>query len=180
MQTAVSQPLPFPSSLDDLLMFIADFGNDHITPYALRAPETILLGPWNQRVSVWTFECLLPFLRVFELITGQNLFKYEPYPDRSLDAAAGHLWQMICFTGKKFQPKQLSWSHRATQYYEKTTCMLSQSGSIENPYPFEMSLRNYKTIGEEDVLVTATSLRRCLRLDSDDRYSAEQLLDVPF
>lgn len=110
---------------------------DHITPYALRAPETILLGPWNQRVSVWTFECLLrsylfyslcqaidlAFLQVFELITGQNLFKYEPYPDRSLDAAAGHLWQMICFTGKKFQPKRLSWSHRATQYYEKTTCM---------------------------------------------------------
>lgn len=188
MQTAVSQPLPFPSSLDDLLtrnFVIADFGSaqivesddrttDHITPCALRAPETILLGPWNQRVDIWTFGCL-----VFELITGQNLSEYVPYPDRGLDAAAGHLWQMMCFTGEEFEPKQLSWSHRAMQYFEETACYLKQNPPrLQNP--FEMSLRNYKTIGEEDVLETATLMRRCLRLDPDDRPSAEQLLDDPF
>ncbi|KAK0234920.1 kinase-like domain-containing protein [Armillaria nabsnona] len=191
IQTAVSQPLPSPSFLDDLLtrnFFIADFGSaqivepddrttDNITPCALRAPETILLGPWNQRVDIWTFGCL-----VFELITGHNLFEYVPYPDRGLDAAAGHLWQMICFTGEGFEPKQLKWSQRATQYFERTTCGFCYLK--ENPprfiYPFETPLRKYKVISEEDVLVTATFMRRCLRLDPDDRPSAEQLLDDPF
>ncbi|PBK66027.1 kinase-like protein [Armillaria solidipes] len=188
MQTAVSQPLPSPNSLDDLLtrnFFIADFGSaqivepddrttDHITPCALRAPETILLGPWNQRVDIWTFGCL-----IFELITGHNLFEYVPYPDHDLDAAAGHLWQMICFTDDEFEPKQLSWSQRATQYFERTTCYLKQNPPLIRQ-PLEKSLRNYKVLSEEDVLVTATFMRRCLRLDPDDRPSAEQLLDDPF
>lgn len=32
---------------------------DEITPYPLRAPETVLNGPWNQKVDVWTFGCLV-------------------------------------------------------------------------------------------------------------------------
>ncbi len=190
-----------------------DRTTDDITPCALRAPETILLGPWNQRVDMWTFGCLvrpylfrslcqainLAFPQVFELITGQNLFEYVPYPDRGLDAAAGHLWQMICFTGEEFEPKQLRWSQRAIQYFERTTCGFCHVPSEENVlyildlhpgylkenppriiYPFETPLRKYKAISEEDVLVTATFMRRCLRLDPNDRPSAEQLLDDPF
>ncbi len=190
-----------------------DRTTDHITPCALRAPETILLGPWNQRVDIWTFGCLvrsylfrslcqathLAFPQVFELITGHNLFEYVPYPDRGLDAAAGHLWQMICFTSEEFEPKQLRWSQRAIQYFERTTCGfwhfypeenvlyildLHPGYLKENPprfiYPLETPLRKYKAISEEDVLVTATFMRRCLRLDPNDRPSAEQLLDDPF
>ncbi|KAK0212731.1 hypothetical protein DFS33DRAFT_1370250 [Desarmillaria ectypa] len=155
MQTAVSQPL---SSLDVLLtwsFFIADFGSDYEYPCALRALEIILHGPWNQRVDIWTFGCL----HVFKL------------PDRGLDAAAGHLWQMISFTGKDFEPKRLSWSHRAIQYFEKTICYLKSNPPVFC-HPFEKSLRNYKVISEEDVL--------CLRLDPDARPSAKQLLDDPF
>ncbi|KAK0488050.1 hypothetical protein EDD18DRAFT_1191928 [Armillaria luteobubalina] len=43
-------------------------------------------------------------------------------------------------------------------------------------YPFETPLRRYEVTSEEDVLVIATFMRRCLRLDSD-KPSAEQLLD---
>ncbi|KIM84915.1 hypothetical protein PILCRDRAFT_817739 [Piloderma croceum F 1598] len=68
---------------------------DEITANALRAPETILGGPWNEKVDIWTFGCL-----VFELIVNSDLFKYEAYEQYGLDAPTGHLWQMMCFTGE--------------------------------------------------------------------------------
>jgi serine/threonine-protein kinase SRPK3 len=36
---------------------------DYITPDALRAPETILGGPWNEKVDIWIFGCLVRFAR---------------------------------------------------------------------------------------------------------------------
>ena len=30
-----------------------------ITPDILRAPESILQGPWNEKVDIWTFGCLV-------------------------------------------------------------------------------------------------------------------------
>jgi len=39
-----------------------------------------------------------------------------------------------------------------------------------------MSLRNYKVLKEEDVLVMAAFMHRCLRLDPKSRAAAEELL----
>lgn len=87
-QVAVSQPLPLPSLAEAMerRYIITDFGRgksfsslarafallnygtaqpthlhtyDEITAPALRAPETILQGPWDEKVDIWTFGCLV-------------------------------------------------------------------------------------------------------------------------
>ncbi|KAG7441464.1 uncharacterized protein BT62DRAFT_479030 [Guyanagaster necrorhizus] len=86
---------------------------------------------------------------------------------------------MICFTGEDFQPKQVKWSQRMIQYFERTTCVLPSflrrdfalhhlhSGYLKQDpptfwNPLEKSLRNYKVVDKEDVLITAAFMRRCL------------------
>jgi serine/threonine protein kinase len=89
IQSAVNQPLPVPSLSEAMARtyLIADLGSgkqgrsilwgnktdescilaqpinahsvDEITPVDLRAPETILRGPWNEKVDIWTFGCLV-------------------------------------------------------------------------------------------------------------------------
>jgi peroxiredoxin family protein len=62
--------------------------------------------------------------QVFELVVGRHLFEYVAYPKYNLDAPAGHLWQMMCFTGERFMPEQLDRSDLATQYFDNT-CLSS-------------------------------------------------------
>lgn len=186
VQSAVSQPLPLPSSLEDAMTrtyVIADFGSaqsstahniDDITAAVLRAPETILRGPWNEKVNIWTFGCL-----AFEFVTGAGLFEYQPYEQQGLDAPGGHLWQMMCFTGERFTPEQLQASTNASQYFDPTTCWLkSHHPNFTNP--FTLSLANYKTLQENEVASVAALMKRCLRLNPENRPSAQELLKDPF
>ncbi|KAK0211824.1 hypothetical protein IW262DRAFT_1280297, partial [Armillaria fumosa] len=132
--------------------------------------QYFLLGPWNQRIDIRTFGCLIhSYLLCVELVTGHNLFEYVSYPDHDLSAAAGHLGQMICFTDDESEPKEYALYHLHLGYLKQKPPLIRQQ--------LEKSLRNYKVLSEEDVLVTASFMRRCLRLDPDDRRSAEQLLD---
>jgi hypothetical protein len=113
-----------------------------ITPNALRAPEVILRGLWDEKVDIWIFGCLVCYaityaitissaaqadgydFQVFEILVGRHLFEYVAYPKYNLDAPAGHLWQMMCFTGERFMPEQLDRSDLATQYFD-STCLSS-------------------------------------------------------
>ena len=61
--------------------------------------------------------------QAFEFVTGAGLFEYQPYDQHGLDAAGGHLWQMMCFTGERFTPEQLQASTNASQYFDATTCL---------------------------------------------------------
>ena len=44
---------------------------DDISPVALRPPEKYIDGPWNEKVDIWTFGCLvvLDFLFRLESVT---------------------------------------------------------------------------------------------------------------
>ena len=59
-------------------------------------------------------------IQVFELAVGRELFEYTAYEKHGLDAPAGHLWQMMCFTGERFTPEQLQASDLAAQYFDST------------------------------------------------------------
>jgi hypothetical protein len=63
--------------------------------------------------------------QVFELTVNSEFFKYEKYEEHGLDEAAGHLWQMLCFTGEGFEPEQLQASELAGKYFD-STCALSR------------------------------------------------------
>ena len=46
--------------------------------------------------------------------------------------------------------------------------------------PFSMSLTNYKTLQEDEVASVAALMKRCLRLNPENRPSAQELLKDPF
>jgi len=161
---------------------VADFGSaqsitnhttDEISPLPLRPPEIIIGGPWNEKVDVWTFGCL-----IFELVTGRALFKYQPYEKYNLDEKNYILYQMICYTGEDFSAEQLTVSSLAGKFFD-STCNLRAHPPLFN-HPFEFSIRSYKVIQEADVLATAALMRRCLRLDPAQRASAADLLSDPW
>ncbi|KLO05077.1 kinase-like protein [Schizopora paradoxa] len=183
IQTAVSQPLPMPASVEEAMervYIVADLGScqsasahhwDDISPVALRAPETILRGPWNEKVDIWTFGCL-----VFELVTGAALFKYQTMENDGITVPeVAHLWQMLLFTSQSFKPEQLQVSERAASYFE-SNCELK--GNLPMHYQrISRFIENYKVLEDEkDIEETEALILRCLRLDPMERPSAEELL----
>ncbi|KAF8808766.1 kinase-like protein [Phlegmacium glaucopus] len=191
VQAAVSQPLPLPSLSEAMTRtyMVSDFGSaqpsafhttDKITAKSLRAPETILQGPWDNKVDIWAFGCL-----IFELIVGSAFFEYKSYPEYMLDEPTGHLWQMLCFTRERMTREQVNSSKLGAQYFvhpndiDDPFCYLKAHAPIFNN-PFAMSLRNYGVLQEPDVLATAKIMQRCLRLNPKDRATAEELLQDPW
>jgi len=194
VQAAVSQPLPLPSLSEAMTRtyIISDFGScqpsrcptyDAITAHALRAPEIVLQGPWDEKVDIWAFGCL-----IFELTIGNALFQYQPNPKYGLDETTAHLWQMLGFTRERITREQVESSKLGAQYFDLPV----NPNGVDNPfcdlkadpptlnYPFTTCLRNYKVLEEEDVLATAKIMQRCLRLNPKDRVTAEELLQDPW
>ncbi|KAJ4480093.1 kinase-like protein [Lentinula aciculospora] len=177
-------PLPVPSVNEalDRTFVIADFGNaqfvgkptfDEITAEALRAPETLLRGPWDEKVDIWTFGCL-----AFEFLCGRQLFKKRSYSEHLLDTVGGHLWRMQCFTDEKFDVEQLKNSEKGYTYFD-SSCQLKSRPPIFS-HTVSKILANFNILDTEQLRTTASFLHRCLRLDPRNRASAEQLLDDPF
>ncbi|KAI0315032.1 kinase-like domain-containing protein [Amylostereum chailletii] len=183
-QVSVPQPLPLPT-LDEAMrktFVVADFGSaqpvvghtvDEITPVSLRAPETIIGGPWNEKVDIWAFGCL-----VFQFVVGSCLFRYRPFPKLNLDEPNYHLYQMLCYTCEDFSGAQLAASAFAEKFFDLTCNLKSDPHLVD--YPWEKSLRGYKILEEGDVLSTGALMRRCLRLDPAQRASAAELLSDPW
>ncbi len=132
--------------------------------------------------------------KIFELITGRALSKYERDPKLNLDEPNHILYQMLCYTCEDIRAEQLSVGTLAVQFFDTNcTCVLSvpfifpkrYTGNLEAmptlmDYPFEISIRNYKVIEEADLLSTAALMRRCLCLDPSQRASAVELLSGPW
>ncbi|KAJ6632190.1 kinase-like domain-containing protein [Mycena sp. CBHHK59/15] len=140
VEAAVSQPLP-PPTMEQALsgsFMIADFGSAqivahpvtlHITPETLRAPEVIMRRPWDAKVDIWTFGCL-----VYKFLLGVPLFS------RKCDAATAepdqyHLAQMRAFTGDELPlelelPPHVLDNHPATHFsllFREKACVLGLS-----------------------------------------------------
>ncbi|RDB25924.1 Serine/threonine-protein kinase SRPK [Hypsizygus marmoreus] len=188
VEAAVSQPLPLPSLSDAMkrTYLVSDLGcaqpsNVHtfeaVTTPVLRAPELVLKGPWNEKVDIWAFGCL-----IFELLTRRSLFVYRPEGD--VDAEMSHLWQILAFTCERMKREQVEASKLGTQYFNipadpsGTFCKLKRL--IVRDRPFSELLKEYKVLSEEEVIATARIMQRCLRLDPKDRATAKELLRDPW
>ncbi|KAF8067837.1 kinase-like domain-containing protein, partial [Lyophyllum atratum] len=192
VQAAVSQPLPLPSLSEAVTRtyVVSDFGCaqptmvhtfDEITTPALRSPEVILRGPWDEKVDIWAFGCL-----IFEFITGSALFEMRSYPEEGLDdETTCHLWQMLCFSQGRVTREQVEASKLGTQYFDipdnadDSFCNLKGRPTIYNS-PFWSLLKRYNVLEEADVFATATFMQRCLRLNPNERATAQELLDDPW
>ncbi|GLB43876.1 putative kinase-like protein [Lyophyllum shimeji] len=192
VQAAVSQPLPLPSFSEAMTRtyVVSDFGCaqpttlhtfDEITTCGLRAPEVILQGPWDEKVDIWAFGCL-----IFEFITGSALFEMKPYPEEGLDETTCHLWQMLCWTQDRITREQVEASKLGTQYFDLPDnpddpfCNLKGRPRIYNS-PFWALLKRYNVLEEADVFATAKFMQRsgvipncrCLRKGGNEPGSGQ-------
>jgi serine/threonine protein kinase len=117
---------------------------DEITAPTLRAPEIILHGPWDEKVDIWAFGCLVGLLfpiisvlpthwtnlQIFELVTGSALFEHKPYPKYSLDETTAHLWQMLCFTRERITRQQVKASKLGARYFD----LAVNPDDVDNPF----------------------------------------------
>ncbi|KAJ7435408.1 kinase-like domain-containing protein [Mycena latifolia] len=168
VEAAVSQPLP-PPTIEQALsgsFMIADFGSaqivtqqvtSHITPETLRAPEVIMCRPWDAKVDMWTFGCL-----VYEFLVGVPLFSRKGDSDTA-EPDHYHLAQMHAFTGDELPlelelPPHVLANNLATHF---SHLFREKAHALELP--------------EQDVAGAIDIMSRCLRIDPTARPTSIQL-----
>ncbi|THH03576.1 hypothetical protein EW146_g10394 [Bondarzewia mesenterica] len=184
VEAAVSQPLPLPSLKEAFSrnFLITDFGSaqfvdqpvtNDITPYTLRAPETILQGAWDEKVDIWIFGCL-----IFESLTGCDLFTLESDECRPEEM---HLYQMMVYTGERFTSDQLRESDLdvALSFFDPSTTFLRKLPKLYRQHIKDF-IETCGTTTEQERLGAAALIERCFRLNPRQRPSAEDLLDDPW
>ncbi|KAL5482914.1 hypothetical protein ACEPAI_9509 [Sanghuangporus weigelae] len=204
VQVAVSQPFPTPPSelWESLSFILADFGasqflnkktRDHISPIDQRAPETFLRLPWDEKVDIWSFGCL-----VFRFINDQNLFKTD-LPGLPPDLAM--MYQILLHTDDRLPADTIRSSPLAMKYLDPETGQhLQLSSLVVVVTNFTVSIQGWLTVDlprdridlyeinkgigalnkPSDLDGGTALMRKCLRLDPKDRASAKELLQDPW
>ncbi|THV01492.1 kinase-like protein [Dendrothele bispora CBS 962.96] len=130
-----------------------------IQPTALRSPEVITGCVWDFKVDIWNLGCI-----VFELITGQHLFK--PKASATWSAEQYHLARIFATSYTKSLPSNVMDFFRRGQHFEK---YFDDKGKAET---MEKILRAHKVYTPElHAILTAM-----LQILPDDRLSAKDLL----
>ncbi|EJC99013.1 kinase-like protein [Fomitiporia mediterranea MF3/22] len=186
VSAAVSQPFPLPSPEDCLSRnyVITDFGSaqhvndkktNHIMPPDLRAPEVILGLQWDEKVDIWAFGCL-----VFEFVNNQRLIRVDTAAAAFNDKKFGNhvLYQILAITRDRLPRNTIESSESAKEYLDPNTGWLKdQRGRPEVEIMLSDILKGIGALKKpEDIVGCETLLRKCLRLDRKDRYSARDIL----
>ncbi|KAJ3493293.1 hypothetical protein NLJ89_g11053 [Agrocybe chaxingu] len=193
----ISERFPAPSlaELETCNFKISDFGNaqeldhqttDDITPLTLRSPEVILGGPWDEKVDIWTFGCL-----IFTVLTKVALFTERVQPVHLPFLRPGirpnadglevdyTLWLMATFTAQRFPPIVLGLYPNSHKHFENNGDM-KRFASFQHR-PLEMCIRDTGCpASDEDVAGACSLIRRCLKLNPSARPSALELLQDPW
>ncbi|KAF8207814.1 kinase-like domain-containing protein [Mycena galopus ATCC 62051] len=214
-QAFVSTQMPFPSmaELETCDFKVADFSNgdfsqlsvlalivlflpaqelddptsDEVSPLTLRAPEIILGGPWDEKIDIWSFGCL-----VFTLLTHQPLFPHGVKPVHHEHLWPGFepteegietdyvLWLITLFTGQRYPPAVLDLYPNSRNYFDEN----GDWKRFKKGYgrrPLDMCIRDTgRTMSDEDISGACALMKRCLQLDPADRPSAIELLNDPW
>ncbi|KAH9475358.1 Serine/threonine-protein kinase SRPK [Psilocybe cubensis] len=176
-----SQPIPFSKSddpaLDEYHAVLVDFGcaqwvdrhfNESIQPVALRAPEVTLGYHWGTSADIWNLGCL-----IMEWLIGLPLFELPIFED---DLDPHHLNQMNDTLGEEFDPAFLAKCQHSAKYFNEdgTWKWRPRSTAI----PLAESLKDLaRPEGSSEFQDVERFVRRCLKLNPEDRASARELLE---
>lgn len=157
-----------------------------MTPIALRAPETILKQPVDEKIDIWSFGCL-----VYEIITGTQLFAVTLCGDDDPDEADDeHLVELNDVLGD-LPPKMVALWPRAHLWFGPNKerlnpnvplSLAASTGAVEPSSwisePLEAQFRKNKPddIGSEESVIITTLIRRILRYNPSERPTADELL----
>ncbi|KAJ7256142.1 kinase-like domain-containing protein [Mycena haematopus] len=187
VQAAVSQPLPMIT--DELARratyVLCDFGcaavstlhdDREITTIPFRAPEVFLGGKWDLPADIWSIGCL-----IYQLVVSDPLFKWCVHKEFNLTEVENMLYHMILHSGElSFRAKQLSICPLAGEYFDGT-CMSAEERPPIFEWPLERIMCAKNTaIPSADISAIIKLMSRCLRLNPNDRATAEELLQDPW
>ncbi|TDL14972.1 kinase-like protein [Rickenella mellea] len=167
-----------PAAFGDEDIVLIDFGTamphgvPHtrlIQPVALRCPEVITGCAWDCKADIWNLGCI-----VFELITGQHLFK--PKAIASYTAEQYHLARIFgtfgTFSTEDVPQNMLNFFQHG-QHFEKffNSRNLKLAAAVE---PLDVILKIYNVYTPE----LSVFLNAMLQILPDDRLSAKRLLSL--
>ncbi|KAI0824915.1 kinase-like domain-containing protein [Trametes gibbosa] len=183
----ISQPLPLtpdpPLPVRLLEAVIADVGHAHwqdrhfqetIQPSALRAPEVILGHVWSTPADIWNLGCL-----VTELLIGSWLFK--PSDAQQWSYEEDHLARMTEELEESFEPSFLDHCSHRDEFFRHDAGTFAQYVMPEEPaWPLPRLLETFSELDRDDMQLAEHFLKRCLRLNPDERATAKELVDDPW
>ncbi|KAJ3863802.1 MAG: kinase-like protein [Lentinula lateritia] len=140
-----------------------------IQPEALRSPEVLLGCPWNTKADIWNLGCI-----VFELLTGQRLFR--PRPIGSYSAEQYHLARIFGTLVDNHEIERLAsyfshGLHYTTFFNERHGLRLSIGSDHRESLQRILEIYN---VYDAALLELLTAM---LRVHPDDRPTAAQLED---
>ncbi|PBL01816.1 hypothetical protein ARMGADRAFT_229737 [Armillaria gallica] len=154
------QPLPLPTieEFAKRTFILGDLGSaqpsgqritDHICPESLRPSEIYIGGPWDEKVDIWSFGCLI---RLWFVV----------------------FFQMIAHTREVFLAKQLSASPLAGYYFNETCRLKKKPGHYLYQTEHWVVRSSDGDISMDKAKEVLRFMRRYLRLDPADRASAKE------
>ncbi|GJE98667.1 kinase-like protein [Phanerochaete sordida] len=182
VQSSVSQPLPLPASLDEVMdrtFVLADYGgaltltkdpseSRSSCSFYYQAPEVILGAYCDEKMDIWSFGCM-----AYELLTGEPLF----WPDERAASAGVQvqkgimLHQMMCFAAETFSREQLAASEHARTWFDDDG-RFQMYRHILTPQPLSficVFMDRAPLESLDDIMPTAYFLEQCFRLDPERR-----------
>ncbi|GAV99321.1 kinase-like protein [Lentinula edodes] len=138
-----------------------------IQPEALRSPEVLLGCPWNTKADIWNLGCI-----VFELLTGQRLFR--PRPIVSYSAEQYHLARIFGTLVDNHEIERLAsyfshGLHYTTFFNERHGLRLSIGSDHRESLQRILEIYNVYDAALLELLMAM------LRVHPDDRPTAAQL-----
>ncbi|KAF5336508.1 hypothetical protein D9611_006586 [Ephemerocybe angulata] len=130
---------------------------------ALRAPEIVIGSNFGPKLDIWAVGCL-----AYELLAGEWLFNPVGKDDREMEADL--LAQIFAITGERYSKLTLS----RAQWSDD---ILDEEGNLKgreelSPTSLEARLSARGFIPEGEVKPAADFIRKCLRVNTDDRPTA--------
>ncbi|KAH8928707.1 kinase-like protein [Atractiella rhizophila] len=145
-----------------------------IQPTPLRAPEVIIDAEWDTKADIWNFGCLL-----FQMVTTRLIF--DPFHQNEisgLNAPQTHMCQIISLLGN-FPKDFVREGNKSERYFDADGKFLLEQ-RLEKGYTIIDVIRIKGNLPEAEISGMADFLGRCLEIDPQTRWSANQLLQHPW